>query len=439
MAKTKKVNKAHGKSITKPNTPLKRNFGKVSGSFGKDLGKLPESKKVKKTPDQTSKSQKQKSVESGNQESLTNPLRNKPVTARIVMGALSAQGPDDPGLKSLIRNPEDAEMATNLCKYLVAALEHYSSQPSSSQPAENPSTENQDHYATRPEDLIQHSQPENLIGGHDVHINPNMTLTRNAHAHAAPPPPSGEAARSSVERHAGEVARLQHEAWRLRAEHEREAEKMHALELRLREDHGARVRGQQRNEAARREECERAQRDNRGSGAFAREFQDRETLLRERFELAVRQHEEEDASIRRDHEGAMGAGQAAGTRIEELNRRAGAAGAGDMAVWEDLRADYSWALEEGRRVMEEKLLRLRAAAERRAALRAAQDTFEEDQEREEQRQSDLFHELFGRKESRAESTDERYRHGEDEDDDEGERRPPPRRRRSRDRYHPDRY
>ena len=64
------------------------------------------------------------------------------------------------------------------------------------------------------------------------------------------------------------------------------------------------------------------------------------------------QHEEEDASIRRDHEGAMGAGEAAMRRIEELNRRANEAGAADVAEWENLRADYSWALEEVRRVME---------------------------------------------------------------------------------------
>ena len=66
----------------------------------------------------------------------------------------------------------------------------------------------------------------------------------------------------------------------------------------------------------------------------------------------MQQHEEEDASIRRDHEGAMGAGEAAGRHIEELNRRTNAAGAADVAEWENLRADYSWALEEGRRVMD---------------------------------------------------------------------------------------
>ena len=48
----------------------------------------------------------------------------------------------------------------------------------------------------------------------------------------------------------------------------------------------------------------------------------------------------------------MGAGEAALRRIEELNRRANEAGAADVAEWENLRADYSWALEEVRRVME---------------------------------------------------------------------------------------
>ena len=75
-------------------------------------------------------------------------------------------------------------------------------------------------------------------------------------------------------------------------------------------------------------------------------------LLRDRFEMAVRQHEEEDASIRRDHEGAMAAGEAISRRMEELNRRTSETDAADVAAWENLRADYSWALEEGRRVME---------------------------------------------------------------------------------------
>ena len=67
----------------------------------------------------------------------------------------------------------------------------------------------------------------------------------------------------------------------------------------------------------------------------------------------MRQHEEEDASIRRDHEGVMAAGGAALRNIEELNRRAdSAAGGADVAEWENLRADYSWALEEARRVLE---------------------------------------------------------------------------------------
>ena len=79
----------------------------------------------------------------------------------------------------------------------------------------------------------------------------------------------------------------------------------------------------------------------------------RESLLRERFEIAVRQHEEEDASIRRDQESAMGMGGTALRNIEELNRRAdSAAGGADVAEWENLRADYSWALEEARRVLE---------------------------------------------------------------------------------------
>ena len=178
------------------------------------------------------------------------------------MGALSAKGPDDPSLKSLIRNAEDAEMATNLCKYLVAALEHYS------QPSSQP--ENQDNLS-REEYLTRITRPENQTGSNnDVHVNPNVTLTRNAHGSSAE-----AAARSSVERHANEVSRLQHEAWQMRSEHEREIERLHALELRLREDHGRRVRHQQRNERARREECERAQRDNLGGGAFARDFQDR--------------------------------------------------------------------------------------------------------------------------------------------------------------------
>ena len=64
-------------------------------------------------------------------------------------------------------------------------------------------------------------------------------------------------------------------------------------------------------------------------------------------------------------------------------------------------------------------------AERRAALRAAQDTFEEDQEREEARQSDLFHELFGRrggvKEREVGVRHKRYR-PEDVYEDEGRRR-----------------
>ena len=298
MVKTKKnaqeiatINK-YLPSKCMPRNPdtLKRNFGKVKGSFGKDSGKSPHPKKAKKTPEETTKSQIVSNKEAAfarrcaeqraelEQESVTNPLRNKPVTARIVMGALSAKGPDDPSLKSLIRNSEDAEMATNLCKYLVAALEHYS-QPSS-QPGGNPS-ENQPHHSRPPQGLIHNYRPENQIGGHDdVHVNPNVTLTRNAHA-----PPGGEAAvlinaaaaaaRSSAERHANEVSRLQHEAWQLRAEREREIERLHALELRLREDHGRRVRHQQRNERTRREECERAQRDNFGSGVFEREFQDR--------------------------------------------------------------------------------------------------------------------------------------------------------------------
>ena len=67
----------------------------------------------------------------------------------------------------------------------------------------------------------------------------------------------------------------------------------------------------------------------------------------------MRQNEEEDASIRRDHEGAMGTGGTALRNIEELNRRAdAAAGGADAAEWENLRADYSWALEEARRVLE---------------------------------------------------------------------------------------
>ena len=81
----------------------------------------------------------------------------------------------------------------------------------------------------------------------------------------------------------------------------------------------------------------------------------RESLLRERFEITVRQHEEEDASIRRDHESAVEAkaDRAALPNIEELNRRAdSAAGGADVAEWENLRADYSWALEEARRVLE---------------------------------------------------------------------------------------
>ena len=77
-------------------------------------------------------------------------------------------------------------------------------------------------------------------------------------------------------------------------------------------------------------------------------------------------------------------------------------------------------------------------AERRAALRAAQDTFEQDQEREEARQSDLFNELFGRRGSGKQREvgvrHKRYR-PEDEDDYEDEGR----RRSSRDRYLPDRY
>ena len=77
-------------------------------------------------------------------------------------------------------------------------------------------------------------------------------------------------------------------------------------------------------------------------------------------------------------------------------------------------------------------------AERRAALRAAQDTFEQDQEREEARQSDLFHELFGRrgggKQREVGVRHKRYR-PEDEDDYEDEGR----RRSGRDRYLPDRY
>ena len=67
----------------------------------------------------------------------------------------------------------------------------------------------------------------------------------------------------------------------------------------------------------------------------------------------MRQHEEEDASIRRDHEGALAAGGTALRNIEELNQRAdSAAGGADVAEWENLRADYSWALEEARRVLE---------------------------------------------------------------------------------------
>ena len=67
----------------------------------------------------------------------------------------------------------------------------------------------------------------------------------------------------------------------------------------------------------------------------------------------MRQHEEEDASIRRDQESAMGTGGTALRNIEELNRRAdSAAGGADVAEWENLRADYSWALEEARRVLE---------------------------------------------------------------------------------------
>ena len=86
--------------------------------------------------------------------------------------------------------------------------------------------------------------------------------------------------------------------------------------------------------------------------AFSNYFS-RESLLRERFEITVRQHEEEDASIRRDHEGAMGTGGTALRNIEELNRRAdSAAGGADVVEWENLRADYSWALEEARRVLE---------------------------------------------------------------------------------------
>ena len=90
-----------------------------------------------------------------------------------------------------------------------------------------------------------------------------MSLDRNADS------------RRSGERHANEVSRLQHEAWQLRAEHEREVERLHAQELRLREDHARRVRQQQNFERSRREECERAQRESLGGGAFAREFQDR--------------------------------------------------------------------------------------------------------------------------------------------------------------------
>ena len=241
-------------------TALKRNFGNVTGRFGKEPGK---SKKAKKTPEETTKSQKTANKEAAfarrcaeqreelKHESLTNPLRNKPVTSRIIMGALSAKGPDDPSLKSLIRNAEDAEMATNLCRYLVAALEHYS------QPSSEPS---------RPDDPSRNSRQGNHIGdlvGHDVHVNPNMSLDRNADS------------RRSGERHANEVSRLQHEAWQLRAEHEREVERLHAQELRLREDHARRVRQQQNFERSRREECERAQRESLGGGAFAREFQDR--------------------------------------------------------------------------------------------------------------------------------------------------------------------
>ena len=88
--------------------------------------------------------------------------------------------------------------------------------------------------------------------------------------------------------------------------------------------------------------------------------------------------------------------------------------------------------------MQEKLGRLRAAAERRSALRSAQDTFEADQEREEERQSDLFHELFGNKEREVDVRHKRYRHGEDDDDDDHYEREG-RRRASRDRYLPDRY
>ena len=49
----------------------------------------------------------------------------------------------------------------------------------------------------------------------------------------------------------------------------------------------------------------------------------------------------------------MGTGGTALRNIEELNQRAdSAAGGADAAEWENLRADYSWALEEARRVLE---------------------------------------------------------------------------------------
>ena len=85
-------------------------------------------------------------------------------------------------------------------------------------------------------------------------------------------------------------------------------------------------------------------------------------------------------------------------------------------------------------------MRLRSVAERRAALRAAQDTFEEDQEREEGRQSDLFHELFGHRgggrDREVGVRHKRHRH-EEEDDYKDEREG--RRRSSGDRYLPGRY
>ena len=157
------------------------------------------------------------------------------------MGALSAKGPDDPSLKSLIRNAEDAEMATNLCRCLVSALEHYS------EPSAHPGS------------LSHHGQHHELIQNPvDAHVS-----QRDADP------------RMSAERHVNEVSRLRHEARQLWAGHEEEEERLHAQELGLREDHGRRVRRQQRNERARREECERAQRDGLFGGGFEREFHDR--------------------------------------------------------------------------------------------------------------------------------------------------------------------